>query len=114
MTRSVSPRFWLARIRPVVVAVMATVMVASAACSSTVPSTSGVSSASSAEASTPLAGAAASLLDTAVGQAMTEASIPGAIVGIWGPDGDYVRAFGVADKTNRAPMSTECIAESAA
>jgi len=26
MTRSVSPRFWLARIRPVVVAVMAAVM----------------------------------------------------------------------------------------
>ena len=107
MTRSMSPRFWLARIRLVVVAVMAAVMVASAACSSTVPSTSGVSSASSAEASTPLAGAAATQLDTAVGQAMTEASIPGAIVGIWGPAGNYVRAFGVADKTTRAPMSTD-------
>jgi len=107
MTRSVSPRFWLARIRPVVVAVMAAVMVASAACSSTVPSTSGVSSASSAEASTPLAGAAASQLDTAVGQAMTEASIPGAIIGIWGPAENYVRAFGFADKTTRAPMSTD-------
>src|SRR6478609_8848886 len=107
MTRSVSPRFWLARIRPVVVVVMAAVMVASAACSSTVPSTSAVSSASSAEASTPLAGAAASQLDTAVGQAMTEASIPGAIVGIWGPAGDYVRTFGVADTATHTPMQTD-------
>src|SRR6187455_1917820 len=103
MTRSMSPRFWLARIRLVVVAVMAAVMVASVACSSTVPSTSGVSSASSAEAGTPLAGAAATQLDTAVAQAMTEASIPGAIVGIWGPAENYVRAFGFADKTTRAP-----------
>ena len=41
MTGSVSIRSWVARIRPVVVAAMATVMVASAACSSTVPSTPG-------------------------------------------------------------------------
>ena len=38
---------------------------------------------------------------------MTEASIPGAVVGIWGPAGDYVRAFGVADKATRAPMQTD-------
>jgi D-alanyl-D-alanine carboxypeptidase len=38
---------------------------------------------------------------------MTKASIPGAIVGIWGPAGYYVRAFGVADKATRAPMSTD-------
>ena len=37
----------------------------------------------------------------------TEASIPGAIVGIWGPSGDYVRAFGVADKATQAPMQTD-------
>jgi D-alanyl-D-alanine carboxypeptidase len=107
MTRSASPRFWLARIRPVVVAVTATAMVALAACSSTVPSTSGGSATSSAQASTPLANAAATQLDDAIGQAMTKVSIPGAIVGIWGPAGNYVRTFGVADKATRAPMSTD-------
>jgi D-alanyl-D-alanine carboxypeptidase len=107
MTRSVSPRFWLARIRPVVVAVTATAMVALAACSSTVPSTSGGSATSSAQASTPLTGAVATQLDAAIGQAMTTASIPGAIVGIWGPAGNYVRTFGVADKVSRAPISTD-------
>src|ERR1700682_595210 len=100
MTRSVSPRFWLARIRPVVVAVTATAMVALAACSSTVPSTSGGSATSSAQASTPLVGAVATQLDAAIGQAMTTASIPGAIVGIWGPAGNYVRTFGVAAQAN--------------
>ena len=107
MTGSVSIRFWVARIRPVVVATMATVMVALAACSSTVPSAPGGSATSSAEASAPLAGTAATQLDAAIGQVMTEASIPGAIVGIWGPAGDYVRAFGVADKATRAPMQTD-------
>ena len=38
---------------------------------------------------------------------MTDKSIPGAIVGVWGPDGDYVRPFGVADKTTQAPMQTD-------
>lgn len=35
------------------------------------------------------------------------AAIPGAIVGVWGPDGDYVKAFGVADKSTGAPMETD-------
>jgi D-alanyl-D-alanine carboxypeptidase len=46
-------------------------------------------------------------LDSAIAEAMADASIPGAIVGIWGPDGDYVRAFGVADKATNAPMQTD-------
>jgi len=46
-------------------------------------------------------------LDAAINQAMTAAGVPGAIVGVWGPDGDYIRAFGVADKTTRAPMKTD-------
>src|SRR6202048_4397363 len=107
MTRAVSPRFSLARIRPVVVAVTGTAMVALAACSSTVPSTSGGSATSSAQASTPLVGGVATQLDAAIGQAMTEASIPGAIVGIWGPSGNHVRAFGVADKATRAPVTAD-------
>ena len=107
MTGSASIRFWVARIRPVVVATMATVMLASAACSSTVPSTPGGSATSNVETSAPLAGAVATQLDAAIGRVMTEASIPGAIVGIWGPSGDYVRAFGVADKATQAPMQTD-------
>ena len=51
--------------------------------------------------------ALAQRLDTASNQAMTTTGVPGAIVGIWGPDGDYVRAFGVADKSTRAPMKTD-------
>src|SRR6185312_7676126 len=46
-------------------------------------------------------------LDAAVNHAMTAAGVPGAIIGIWGPDGDYVRAFGVADKNTRAPMKAD-------
>jgi D-alanyl-D-alanine carboxypeptidase len=104
MTGPVCRRF-VVRIRLVVVAVLAPVMVA--ACSSTVPSTSGGSLTSSAEASAPLAAPTATRLDAAIGQAMTDASIPGAIVGIWGPAEDYVRAFGVADKATQAPMQTD-------
>lgn len=46
-------------------------------------------------------------LDGAVDRVMVEAGIPGAIIGIWGPDGEYVRAFGVADTKTRAPMKTD-------
>lgn len=46
-------------------------------------------------------------LDAAINQAMSAASIPGAIVGVWGPDGRYIRMFGVADKTTGAPMNVD-------
>jgi D-alanyl-D-alanine carboxypeptidase len=46
-------------------------------------------------------------LDTVIDERMKEASVPGAIIGIWGPDGSYVRAFGVADKTTGVPMKTD-------
>jgi D-alanyl-D-alanine carboxypeptidase len=104
MTGPVCRRF-VVRIRLVVAAVLAPVMVA--ACSSAVLSSPGGSLTSSAEASAPLAAPTATRLDAAIGQAMTDASIPGAIVGIWGPTGDYVRAFGVADKATQAPMQTD-------
>ena len=87
-----------------VVAVLATAMVALSACASTSPPTGG-SVTSSAEAGAQLA--TADRLDTAIGEAMTDASIPGAIVGIWGPAGDYVRSFGVADKATRTPMQAD-------
>jgi D-alanyl-D-alanine carboxypeptidase len=43
-------------------------------------------------------------LDTEIEQAMRDASIPGAIVGISSPGGDYVRAFGMADKATKLEM----------
>ena len=46
-------------------------------------------------------------LDAAITQTMTDMSIPGITVGIWGPSGDYVRAFGIADKATKAPMRTD-------
>jgi D-alanyl-D-alanine carboxypeptidase len=46
-------------------------------------------------------------LDKAMPAAMTRASIPGAIVGVW-QDGrePYVRAFGVRDTATGQPMTT--------
>jgi D-alanyl-D-alanine carboxypeptidase len=38
---------------------------------------------------------------------MDSAKIPGAIVGVWSPDGDYVKAFGVADTATGSPMKTD-------
>lgn len=46
-------------------------------------------------------------LDAAIEQVMAAASVPGVIVGIWGPNGHYVRAFGVADKETGAPMKSD-------
>jgi D-alanyl-D-alanine carboxypeptidase len=74
------------------------------ACGSKPPSTDD-SASSSAQTSAPLA--TADRLDAAIGQVMTDKSIPGAIVGIWGPDGVYVRPFGVADTASHAPMQTD-------
>jgi len=49
----------------------------------------------------------ATKLDAAIEAAMTDASIPGAIVGIWAPDGEYVKTFGVADEATGAPMKLD-------
>ena len=73
-------------------------MMALTGCSSTVPVTPEETVTSSTLAGAALDAPTATRLDDAIGRAMTEASIPGAIVGIWGPAGDYVRTFGVADK----------------
>jgi len=45
-------------------------------------------------------------LDSTIERTVAAAGVPGAIVGVWGPHGDYVRAFGVADKATAAPMET--------
>jgi D-alanyl-D-alanine carboxypeptidase len=51
--------------------------------------------------------ALAGRLDTAINGAMKAVNVPGVIVGLWGPDGQYVRAFGVADKATGAPMKPD-------
>jgi D-alanyl-D-alanine carboxypeptidase len=71
------------------------------------PSATAPPPSSSAAAATPMNDALAQRLDTAVNQAMTAVGAPGAIVGVWGPDGSYVRAFGVSDKATGAPMKTD-------
>ncbi|MFG2944662.1 serine hydrolase domain-containing protein [Streptomyces adustus] len=51
------------------------------------------------------------LLDATVQHVIQEAGIPGASVGIWTPDqGQYVKAFGVADKSDGRAMSTDLYA----
>jgi D-alanyl-D-alanine carboxypeptidase len=89
-------------------AVTAVVLVATSGCADeSKPQSSTTSPPATSETAKPMNDALAQRLDAAVNQAMTAAGIPGAIVGIWGPDGDYVRAFGVADKTTRAPMKAD-------
>jgi D-alanyl-D-alanine carboxypeptidase len=51
--------------------------------------------------------AVAGHLDTAINDVMKAVNVPGVIVGLWGPDGRYVRAFGVADKATGAPMKPD-------
>ncbi|MFI2607655.1 serine hydrolase domain-containing protein [Kitasatospora sp. NPDC018619] len=46
-------------------------------------------------------------LDTAIKQAMSQASVPGVSVGYTTPDGSYQRSFGVADKDAGTPMSAD-------
>lgn len=46
-------------------------------------------------------------LDDAIDKAMDQSGVPGAIIGIWGPDGDYVKTFGVADQAGGQPMQTD-------
>lgn len=49
----------------------------------------------------------AARLDEAIGRVIADAHVAGAIVGVWGPAGEYVRTFGVADKATGAPMRTD-------
>ncbi|RVW02744.1 serine hydrolase domain-containing protein [Rhodococcus xishaensis] len=89
----------------------ALLLVLGAACSGGSSSTDGSATATevqtSLDAGTQLDSAMADRIDAAIENTMTTASIPGAIVGVWGPDGNYVRALGVADKTLSTPMKTD-------
>jgi D-alanyl-D-alanine carboxypeptidase len=71
------------------------------------PSGTAALTSSSTEPTKDMDAALAQRLDAAVEQAMEGANVPGAIVGVWGPDGTYIRAFGVADKAADTPMKTD-------
>jgi D-alanyl-D-alanine carboxypeptidase len=79
----------------------------STACGSSVTASSEPAVAPQREQARQVDRAVAEQLDAAIDGAMKAAAIPGASVGIWGPDGDYVKAFGVANKTTGAPMTTD-------
>ncbi|RVW06049.1 serine hydrolase domain-containing protein [Rhodococcus spongiicola] len=89
----------------------ALLLVLGAACSGGSSSTDGSATSTEAQSSpdtgTQLDSAMVDRIDAAIENTMTMASIPGAIVGVWGPDGNYVKALGVADKTSRFPMETD-------
>jgi D-alanyl-D-alanine carboxypeptidase len=47
-------------------------------------------------------------VDAAVQRVMKQANVPGVNVGIWTPDkGEYVKSYGVADKSTGEPMSSD-------
>src|SRR5215208_306210 len=94
---------WASRSSRVVVALFATTLFALSARSSDSPSTEESPTSTTAGAPHVMA----TRLDSAIAQVMVTTSPPEAMAGIWGPDGDYVRAFGVADKVTRATMQTD-------
>jgi D-alanyl-D-alanine carboxypeptidase len=61
---------------------------------------------SSAESTSELNADMRQKIDSALQHAMSEASVPGVILGVWGPDGRYERAYGMADTITGAPMQT--------
>jgi D-alanyl-D-alanine carboxypeptidase len=77
-----------------IAAVLAVIAVASGAAAST-------------ESSSTLGASTTSRLDRAIRQEMRQEGVPGAIVGVWTPKRNYVRAFGVADTSTRAPMRVD-------
>lgn len=93
----------------VIALAVTTLLLAASGCTQESGSTQSSTSAPPASSATAksIDDALAQRLDAAINQAMTTTGVPGAIVGIWGPDGDYVRAFGVSDKSTRAPMKTD-------
>src|ERR1700760_1187952 len=93
-----------ARLRTFLVGVVIFVLALSGCGGAT--STQGTSASSTAESPSELNPDIKHKIDDALQQAMTAASVPGVMLGIWGPNGHYERAYGVADKATGAPMET--------
>ena len=66
---------------------------------STWPFSSELPGPASGQVRTQLDGKTVRRLDVAINQAMRTASVPGAIVGVWGQQGQYVWAAGIADNS---------------
>ncbi|MDQ4491307.1 serine hydrolase domain-containing protein [Sinomonas sp. ASV486] len=60
-----------------------------------------------AAASGPMPAATAAALDKAAQDGLAQASTAGAIVAIRSPQGTWIKAFGLADQTTRAPMTVD-------
>jgi D-alanyl-D-alanine carboxypeptidase len=84
--------------RAAIATALVIVLAGGAACGSSTSSTS------SGSPSKTLSSSTTSQLDKAVPQAMSQEGVPGAIVGYWSPNGNYVKTFGVADTATRSPM----------
>lgn len=80
---------WLSRQRAIAISLV--LIAASAACGSSSSSKS-------------LSSSTTAKLSQAIPQAMRQEGIPGAVVGVWSPSGNYVRAFGLADTATGSPM----------
>ncbi|MDT5008989.1 MAG: D-alanyl-D-alanine carboxypeptidase [Mycobacterium sp.] len=93
---------WL---RTVLIAVTVFCLLAASGCGSR-SSTQDASASPTAESVKELDADMKQKIDAALDQAMTAASVPGVMLGIWGPNGHYERAYGVADKATKAPMET--------
>jgi D-alanyl-D-alanine carboxypeptidase len=101
-------RTWrpMAPVFRVVAGVLVTAIVIASVCACALDATSTDASASPG-AAPRFPRATTDRLDAAIEQVLADKSTPGAIVGVWGPDGEYVRSFGVANKATRAPMQTD-------
>ncbi|MBP1160678.1 serine hydrolase [Rhodococcus sp. PvR099] len=83
------------------------VAVGATGCGGTGEGSASVGSESSAPAGVQMDQATTAKLDSAIAEAVRKTGVPGAIVGVWGPNGSYVRATGTADTATGAPMKTD-------
>lgn len=56
---------------------------------------------------TPLPADLVAELDAAAQSGLAEAAAPGAVVGVWTPEGSWISAFGLADPDTGAPMTVD-------
>src|SRR6476619_1917262 len=83
------------------------VAVGATGCGGTGEGSASVGSESSAPAGVQMDQATTAKLDSAIAEAVRKTGVPGAIVGVWGPNGSYVSATGTADTETGAPMKTD-------
>jgi D-alanyl-D-alanine carboxypeptidase len=95
------------RRRMVVTVAVAALLVSASACGDDSKDSKSSTDTTSAQPTKELDSALADKIDAAIDKAVGEAGIPGAIVGIWGPDGQHIYTTGVSDKATKAPMEPD-------